>query len=346
MGSEFKEKSDVPIRLERGSDALEAQALQGKDNAPNKVLETTVGTSGDPGQENELPTEIKQEVRQFYDRVGWSLVGDELYQNARYEDLRPVAREYIHRCHLRVNRHIPGDGRFLLDAGSGPIQYPEYLEYSRHYQYRVCADISITALREARKRIGEHGLFVVADIANLPFKSDAFGGVVSLHTIHHLPESEHLQAYQELYRVLSPGKKGVIVNGWPSSPLMERFEPLVRFSFRLKNLFKRLAGSSKGAQEKRTQKKTNQQTDPAAKNQPKGTYTSRHDVHWMKAEVGKTIPIEILVWRSASVRFMRAVIHPWLAGRYWLRLLYRLEERNPDYYGENGQYPLIVIRKG
>ena len=73
-----------------------------------------------------MTADIKQEVRQFYDQVGWSRVGDDLYQNARYEDLRPVAREYIHRCHLRVSRHLDGhttspqlSGRFLLDAGSG-----------------------------------------------------------------------------------------------------------------------------------------------------------------------------------------------------------------------------------
>ena len=103
-------------------------------------------------------TEVKEEVRQFYDEVGWQLVGADVYQNARYEDLRPVSRQYIHDCHLRVARHLRPQGRYLLDAGSGPVQYPEYLEYSRNYQYRVCADISITALKEARRRLGEHGL--------------------------------------------------------------------------------------------------------------------------------------------------------------------------------------------
>ena len=152
-------------------------------------------------------TTVKQEVREFYDQVGWQEVTQGVYQNAHYEDLRPVAREYIHRCHLRVARHLKPAGRFLLDAGSGPIQYPEYLDYSQGYQYRVCVDISIVALQEARKRIGEHGLFVVADVANLPFKPGVFEGVVSLHTIHHLPQEEQLQAYQELYRVLAPAAR-------------------------------------------------------------------------------------------------------------------------------------------
>ncbi len=120
--------------------------------------------------------EIKHQVREFYDQIGWKEASDGFYQNASYEDLRPVAREYIHNCHLRVLRHLNPSGRLLLDAGSGPIQYPEYLDYSSGYQHRVCADISMVALQDARKRIGTHGLFTVCDIANLPFKSNTFDG--------------------------------------------------------------------------------------------------------------------------------------------------------------------------
>ncbi len=72
-------------------------------------------------------SDIKQDVREFYDLVGWKQIGEDIYQNARYEDLRPVSREYIHRCHVRVTRHLNREGEYLLDAGSGPIQYPEYL---------------------------------------------------------------------------------------------------------------------------------------------------------------------------------------------------------------------------
>src|SRR5512135_1880981 len=120
----------------------------------------------------------KQQVREFYDHIGWSQLSDGLYQNARYEDLRPVSQEYIHNCHMRVMRHLAARGRFLLDAGSGPVQWPDYLVYSRDYRYRVCADISITALRAARARLQGNGLYVVADIANLPFVADAFDGAV------------------------------------------------------------------------------------------------------------------------------------------------------------------------
>lgn len=291
-----------------------------------------------------IDSDVKQQVREFYDQVGWQLVAEDVYQNAHYEDLRPVSREYIHRCHLRVARHIKSAGRYLLDAGSGPIQYPDYLEYSKGYQYRVCADISIVALKEARKRIGDaqtggKGLFVVADIANLPFKPGVFDGEVSLHTIHHLPEEQHLQAYEELYRVLADNRSAVVVNGWPTSPLMNAYDPLIRLANRLRGFLKRRL------RQEQPQHKLEKSTAAQSKKTPKGTFTNRHGVSWIKKEVGRHMPVEILVWRSVSVRFLRALVHPWLGGRWWLRLLFWMEERFPRYFGENGQYPLIVIRK-
>ena len=110
-----------------------------------------------------LDAHVKQQVRDFYDSVGWRQIGEGLYQNARYEDLREVSRRYLQRCHMRVARFLPSEGRYLLDAGSGPIQYPEYLEYSKGFRYRVCLDISRLALLEARERIGAHGLYVIED---------------------------------------------------------------------------------------------------------------------------------------------------------------------------------------
>ena len=73
----------------------------------------------------EIEAGVKQQEREFYDSIGWQQIGDGVYQNARYEDLRPVVREYVHRCHMRVNQHLPSQGTYLLDGGSGPIQYPE-----------------------------------------------------------------------------------------------------------------------------------------------------------------------------------------------------------------------------
>jgi hypothetical protein len=45
------------------------------------------------------------------------------------------------------------------------------------------------------------------------------------------------------------------------------------------------------------------------------------------------------------VHFLRTFVHEAWGGRHLLRLLFWLEERFPHFLGENGDYPLIVIRK-
>jgi ubiquinone/menaquinone biosynthesis C-methylase UbiE len=206
------------------------------------------------------------------------------------------------------------------------------LEYSKDYQYRVCVDISLVALQEARKRIGGHGLFVVADIANLPFKANAFDGAVSLHTIHHLPLEDHLTAYKELFRVLIPGSS--VVNGW-KNPAVERWV----------KVFRRITG-------KLWRKKQNTSDNhPLNAHQPPldpsegKTFVSKYDAAWFKEAVGGYLSYEIWVWRSVSVGIMRTYIHENRLGHWLLGLIFRLEELFPHYLGEKGVYPLIVIRK-
>ena len=289
--------------------------------------------------------EIKRNVREFYDQVGWQEVNDGIYQNATYEDLRPVVRNYIHNCHLRVLRHLKPQGKLLLDAGSGPIQYPEYLEFSRGYQHRVCADISIVALQEARKRIGEHGLFVIADIASLPFAPDIFEGVVSMHTIHHLPLDEHLRAYQELYRVLGHNSSAVVINGWSLPPLMALTEKLA-------DVVDLLRGQRLHKEKKRQGTITQAEavTLPNIDRRANAetatrTFVRKHNAAWVRKVVGSYMPLEIWTWRSVNVRFLRTFIHERAAGKLLLRLLYWKEERFPHFLGKVGQYPLIVIHK-
>lgn len=291
-----------------------------------------------------LDTDIKQQVREFYDQIGWREVSEGVYQNARYEDLRPVSREYIRKCHMRVVRHLKPHGRFLLDAGSGPIQYPEYLVYSQGYIARVCADISIVALQEARRRIGDritggHGLFVVADVANLPFEPESFDGVVTLHTLHHLPEDQQSTAYQELYRVLSAGSTGVVVNGWDSPPLMRWLARPFSWIKRLRIWRRRLVKVPEHKDMDEISLKY------PGKKALKSTYVSKNNPRWLMREIGSKIPVEVLVWRSVNVRFLRLMIHPRLGGEFWLRLLFRMEELFPHFFGKNGQYPMILIKK-
>jgi len=274
------------------------------------------------------------------------MVNEDLYQNMQYEDLRLVSQEYIHRCHLRINRHLAPEGRYLLDAGSGPVQYPEYLTYSEGYHARVCMDISIVALKEARKHLGDHGFYVVGDIAHLPFKSEIFDGIVSLHTIHHVPMEDKLPAYEELYRVLNPGKAMVVVNGWTHAPLMVRLSGPMRFVRRLHSWWLRMIRKQKeDLNQKETQKPGLAEIPPRKSKKPAGTFVVKLNAEWLTEALRDRMDYEILVWRSVSVSFLRSVIYPDWGGRFWLKVLYRIEEWFPRWLGRIGQYPLVVVKK-
>jgi hypothetical protein len=200
----------------------------------------------------------------------------------------------------------------------------------------VCADISLVALQEARKRIGTHGLFVICDIARLPFKTCAFDGMVSLHTIHHLPTGEHTRAYQELYRTLAENARGVVVNGWDNPPLTIFLDLLIGVAQRLYALFRPHSDLVNRVD-----------SSPALPSQstPRGTFIRKHNAAWLVKEVGSLMPLTIWCWRSVSVRFLRTFIHPRLAGKTLLNILFWKEELFPHLFGKYGQYPLIELTR-
>lgn len=289
---------------------------------------------------------IKKDVREFYNRVGWQTIGETLYQNAQYEDLRPVSQEYLHRCHMRVKRHLSQKGTYYLDAGSGPVQYPEYLTYSEDYRARVCMDISIVALKEARKRVGDHGLYVVADVAHLPFKSDLFDAISSLHTIHHVPMADKSLAFDELHRTLKPGRSMVAVDGWTNAPLMVRLAGFMDFMKRFRDWWERkIRKQLDASREKEAALPQPTETDLVESTAQKGTFVHKVDVDGLIETLSGRMDFEILVWRSVSVAFLRSVIYPDWGGRFWLKMLFWFEERFPRLLGRIGQYPLIVIHK-
>ncbi len=173
----------------------------------------------------QVPLRAEKKILQdFYDSIGWQKERQEaasFVDALKWEDLRPVASEYIHNCHLRVNRYIQNKGRYLLDAGSGPIQYPEYLSYSDGYDYRICIDISFLALKEAQKKLGDKGIYILGDITNIPLQDNTVDGAVSLHVIYHIPKDEQISALREIHRVLKPGSSAAIVYSWPNSQMLK-----------------------------------------------------------------------------------------------------------------------------
>jgi ubiquinone/menaquinone biosynthesis C-methylase UbiE len=181
---------------------------------------------------------------------------------------------------------------------------------------------------------------VVSDIANLPFASQVFDGIVSLHTIHHLPIDEHPQAYQELYRVMKPNRTAVVVNGWHKPPLGVVLDKLRKFTLRVRGFINRRI-----LRRKRSIDEGNLAQAAHSKGDTKSTFVEKNDAAYLKREIGTQMPLEIHVWRSGSVKVLRTFAHDGWGGRSLLRGLFWLEEHFPHWFGENGQYPLVIISK-
>ena len=178
------------------------------------------------------------------------------------------------------------------------------MTYSENYRFRLCLDISLLALKEARNRLGEKGLFVVADVANLPFKPEVFDGLVSLHTLHHLPLPEQKKAYAEFIRVLKSNRTAVVVNGWTDSFLMRLAKPKVRF---MEWLGKLIYG--KHDDDKETVLKSACYGVEPPRKEPTGTFIKKFSPEWLKTEIAPLAKYETFCWRSVNVRYLRAVIH-------------------------------------
>lgn len=270
----------------------------------------------------------KQLVKNFYDEKGWfaNEAGD--YEDAViFEDLREVSKDYIKKCHDRVNRFLNPSGTYMLDAASGALQFPDYLQYSANYKYRICVDFSFQALSEAKKKLGDKGICVLCDMTNMPFKNNVIDGFVSLNTIYHIPKDEQLTAVRELYRVLMPKGKGVIVYEWfKHSPWMNTWLLPSRgwmfISNRVKRAFNKIAG--RGAPHKML-------------------YFHAHPYEYFKKNL--TFDFQLKVWRTVNVPFMKLYIHKGLFGKKILNYIYNKEEKHPEKCGLKGEYPMFVFEK-
>jgi uncharacterized protein YbaR (Trm112 family) len=278
------------------------------------------------------------EVKEFYEEFGWKKDGGgEDYVDATgWEDLRPVSREYIRKCHRRLGTHFPKTGTYFLDVASGAVQYPEYVEYSEGFSYRVCVDLSFRALVEARKKLGHRGIFICGDISNLPLRSGVMDTAMSLHTIYHMPVDQQALAMNEIHRVLRVGQAAVIVYSWGHhSKLMRLPNAGVRAIERIRNL-PRAAGA-------RLRRLLSPNPSVAAAGM--GTiYTRYQGYDWFSSQQWP-FKYELYSWRSVSPTFLKTYVHRWSLGGQFLELLYALESQYPRFLGQYGQYAMIQLRK-
>jgi SAM-dependent methyltransferase len=249
---------------------------------------------------------------------------------AQFTDTSTFTRDYQRYCNARIGRELPG-GQYLLDVASGAIPHAEYLEFSRGYKIRICVDFSIRALREARAKLGEDGLYLLSDITRLPLASDIVDTVISLHTIYHVPKTEQTNAVDELVRVTKSGGRIIIVYTWATSIAMD-------FAFGLRRWLGRIRHALRPREESSAAATSAMSTVPPL-------YFSPQDYAWYAREVASRHRARLKVWSAVSMTFQTRFFSPHRSGRMLLAVVKGMEDYFPWLCGRFGQYPMFVISK-
>jgi SAM-dependent methyltransferase len=202
---------------------------------------------------------------------------------------------------------------------SGPIQYPEYLEFSKHFDKRYCVDLSSKALAAAERRIGDHGVFLQGSFFDLEFDDDFFDGAVSLHTIYHMDRDRQEEAVRKLLSVTKPGKPVVVVYSNPHTIIDGFGVPR-----KLRRAVGRLVRRTKAP-------------EPSV-------YFHAHPLRWWRRFEG-VAEVSIWPWRAFAAHHQRRLFPDSPFGARMLDALFRAEDRFPRLFVALFQYPMIVLVK-
>lgn len=262
--------------------------------------------------------QVTERVQALYEEIGWKEVDDGVTYDAETgEDLRQTSRDYIAATRRRVLRHIPKQGDRLLDMASGPIQYPEYLDFSAGFTTRVCVDLSQRALDMARAKLGDHGEYLCGDFFEMDIPSNSMDAVVSLHTIYHIHESRQAQVVRKLVDVAKPGSNIVIVYSNPDNLVSRLMAPVKR----LKGKTPAMDGTT-----------------------PDEIYFKRFPLDWWQ-QFNDIADVKLYPWRFLSTPAQKAVVPSGTLGVHMLKILFKLEDHFPKFFLSMGCYPMIVLRK-
>jgi ubiquinone/menaquinone biosynthesis C-methylase UbiE/uncharacterized protein YbaR (Trm112 family) len=259
-------------------------------------------------------------VRNFYEEEGWKRDASGLFGDTRaFVDTRDVPLAFTRKCIRRLNTHFKQGGRFLLDAGSGPIAHDEYLEFGANFDHRICVDLSAQALQVARDKLGARGVYLQASLTSLPIESETIDAVTCNHVIYQIPSDQQADVFTELWRVLKPGGVAVIIYWWQDTPLQWRLERLAR-------LFAKRDGEG---------------------SQPAKATALDHfprSLQWFEKQ-DWPFRYTIEPFRVIGNAFMRSYVSNDWKGRLFLEGVYALQQITPDYCGRYGQMPAIIVRK-
>jgi SAM-dependent methyltransferase len=306
--------------LSRGPDGH----LHGEDGVIYEVVDGIPCFLSETLRATARENDASQNVRDFYQNDGWKTGEDGMFKDTRsFVDTRPVAQRFSSRCTTRLGKYFKGGGKFILDAGSGPIPHEELLPYSDGYETRICVDLSLPGLKLAREKLGERGAYLQADITNLPLASNSIDAITCNHVIYQIPAEFQEAAFLELYRVLKPGGIAVIVYWWPQTPL-------VRTLGRAAKLMRMLTGM--------------RGVPPKANGAWPELYHHPHSLEWFKSRPWP-FRYKLDIFRTITNSFTLSHVSDDWRGNLFLDGVYAFQQLAPRYCGERGVMPAIIIRK-
>tara|TARA_Y200000002_G_scaffold90889_1_gene73139 strand:+ start:215 stop:988 length:774 start_codon:yes stop_codon:yes gene_type:complete len=248
-------------------------------------------------------------VNKFYNESGWDKKQEDTLDAKLFEDLRQSAKEYVSKCRLRLTRFIPKKGEHILDFASGPIQYPEYLRYSKNFKIRHCVDFSKLAINNAKDKLGKRGKYYCNDFFKIKFKKNYFDCILSLHTIYHIDKKLQSNVVNKLLDISKKNGPIIIVYSNPNT-----------FLSRVKRLFT-------------LKKKTKNDL-----------YFFCHPINWWE-KFNKKAEISIKPWRSFSSDHQKILFPDNYLGKKLFQILFILEDKFEKFFVNHFQYYVIILKK-
>jgi ubiquinone/menaquinone biosynthesis C-methylase UbiE len=124
---------------------------------------------------------------------------------------------------IRTIVNLAGNDR-VLDSGCGPGLVSCYL--AGFVSHVTGIDLTPAMIREAKERAVLQGIsnaeFTLGDMEHLPFPDRTFDASISRFAFHHLQRPQ--QALLEMFRVVRPGGKVVVMDAVPAAAKRGRFD--------------------------------------------------------------------------------------------------------------------------
>jgi SAM-dependent methyltransferase len=269
-------------------------------------------------------------VQDFYNTLGWKKgAWGDYFDYTLFSDQRDVARSYKQQYAERIFPFLNKQGKYLLDIASGPVYQEVNKQYGKNFEYRICMDISVEALKGAQQNLKDHqAYFIVGDITNIPLRDNCCDNVMSNHTLYHVPRHKQPTAVQELVRVCAPGSKVIISYNWGWHSMIMNIS---LFPFRLIRFVRRL-------QKIYLPESVNKQSGA-------GLYFYSHSPGFFIRNKPESCKLEFSVLNTLHEDFIKIYLSRGKWSRKFLDFLLKLENRYPKFFGKHGAFGLMVYQK-